>query len=304
VVIEYAEQRRFLLFSACVKYNLPKPKSPTDEFTPQPNMAENPDIQSEIANTNVSYLYLSLEYTCLKQHRNTFDFLRFPDAQSALPRTLPCADCNYEMVQANLVEQFRCDFSEAEFSNYKEQKYAESAAYHEAGHVVIAAVEQSPLKNNGIRIDQKGNGFSHFATVQPTGVSNVGADPLRESAVRSTRAGFAAQERFFLRYFKILSSQGAGSDERYIEKLLYEMYSDTSVVLNQKIKLYGETAALVDNHWPPIEALARKLWIKTWTNPAPASGERRWSQQLLEKKMDGSEVVDVLQQFKINAKMI
>src|ERR1700693_6518667 len=110
-------------------------------------MAENPDIESAIANTNLSYLYRSFEYTCLKQHRSTFDLLRFADAQSALPQTLPCAECNYEMVQADLVEQFRCDFSEAELSNYKEQKYAESAAYHEAGHVVSAAVEQIPLKN-------------------------------------------------------------------------------------------------------------------------------------------------------------
>jgi hypothetical protein len=46
------------------------------------------------------------------------------------------------------------------FSLEADDIYVESCAYHEAGHIVIAAVQNMPLRQRGIRNDQVGNGYS------------------------------------------------------------------------------------------------------------------------------------------------
>lgn len=256
------------------------------------------------------YFFDRFEYTCPENHRNLFEIAYLVNQNGVfestpqtarLPTMLPCFGCNYKLVAVSLVPQLHCDYTELDFVKFQDAKYVESCAYHEAGHAVIAAAQHIPLKTGGIRIDQKGSGFSHYQVTKLSGSKNVGPDPEREKAIRSTQAGYIAQEKFYLRFFDRLPPSGSSHDSDYIRGLLEEMYSgrnDFSEAIN---KLAAETRQLVDEHWQAIEALAQTLLQKEWESQAPPSGERRWSTQLAQKKMDGAEVVALLQQYQISA---
>jgi hypothetical protein len=214
---------------------------------------------------------------------------------------LPCLGCNYNLVPASLVLQLHCDYTELDFGKFQDAKYVESCAYHEAGHAVIAAAQQIPLKAGGICIDQKGSGFSHYQVRKLIGCTSVGPDPEREKVIRPTQAGYIAQEKFYLRFFDRLPPSGSSHDADYIRGLLEEMYSGRNDFFDAMNKLAGETRQLVEERWHAIEALARTLLRKEWESQAPPSGERRWSTQLAQKKMDGAEVVALLRQYQISA---
>jgi hypothetical protein len=120
------------------------------------------------------YICERFEYTCPKNHRNESDFayavtegdmFSNEPERPRLPEMLPCSGCNYKLVAASLVPILRLNYSESDFGRFQEAKYTESSAYHEAGHVVIAAVEKIPLRKDCIRIDQKGAGYSHYKTM-------------------------------------------------------------------------------------------------------------------------------------------
>ena len=259
---------------------------------------------------NMSYFFDRFEYICPENHLNQFEIAYFVNQSGVfgttphparLPSMLPCSGCNYELVPASLVPQLHCNYSELDFGKFQDAKYVESCAYHEAGHAVIAAVQQMPLKAGGIRIDQKGSGFSHYQVTKLSGCASIGPDPEREKAIRSTQAGYIAQEKFYLRFFDRLPPSGSSHDSDYIRGLLEEMYSGRNDFFDAMNKLAGETQQLVGEHWQAIEALAQTLLKKEWESQAPPSGERRWSTQLAQKKMDGSEIVALLQQHQISA---
>lgn len=250
------------------------------------------------------------EYKCEQNHHNKFriaypttgdGIFGYEPTQPKLPEVLPCSGCNYKLVRANLKSISKGDYSEVDFYKFQESTYAESSAYHEAGHVVVGAVEKIPLRKDGIRIDQKGAGYSHYKTLLLSGASNIGSDPRRESAIRSTQAGYFAQEQYYRRFFNHLPPSGSSEDEKYINGLLEEMYSDRDQFLDSKSRLAAETQHLVQRYWQAIEAVAQTLLKKEWRSQAPPSGERRWSAQLLQKKMDGYEIVVLLKQFDLRA---
>jgi len=54
------------------------------------------------------------------------------------------------------------NISEFEYERIKENKLAESAAYHETVHSVIAAVQKLRLDRRGLRIDQRSSGIFYF----------------------------------------------------------------------------------------------------------------------------------------------
>lgn len=257
------------------------------------------------------YFFERFEYKCTQGHRNPFDFTYFASETAdvlfdeselmRLPDKLPCSGCKYKLVPASLVRLAHGISSEVDFYKFREDKYVESAAYHEAGHITIAAAQQIPLKERGIRIDQKGSGVSNYKVAKPNGTANAGPDAKREKTIQSTQAGYIAQAKYYLRFFDRLPESGSSSDTDGINGLVEEMYSDRNACEDAKAKLFKEAEQLVEQHWQAIEALAQTLLKKEWTSQAPPSGERRWSTQLREKKMDGSEIAAFLQQFQILA---
>lgn len=115
------------------------------------------------------------------------------------------------------------------------------------------------------------------------------------------QAGYISQEKFYLRFFDGLPPSGSFNDTDGINTLVEEMYSGRIVCEDAKSKLFAEAQQLVEKYWQAIESLAQTLLKKEWESQARPSGERRWSSQLAQKKMDGSEVVALLQQYQISA---
>jgi hypothetical protein len=258
----------------------------------------------------MSYYLDRFEYTCARGHANQFETAHFasePDgalpepAPTKLPSELPCSGCNYKLIRVSLMRILHCNLSERDFYTFQDTKYVESVAYHEAGHAVIAAIQQIPLKDRGIRIDQKGSGFSHYKATKPNGSRNLGSEARREATIRSVQAGFIAQERFYLRFNDRLPPSGACWDTNDINALIEEMYSDRATCEDAKFRLWNEAKELVERHWMAIEALAQALLKKEWSSQAPPPGERRWSTQLREKKMERLEIVALLKEFQISA---
>jgi hypothetical protein len=100
-----------------------------------------------------------------------------------------------------------CNISEFELERIKETNFAESAAYHETAHSVIAGVQKMRLDRRGLqglRIHEDrptGSGISCFKFAKPEGKVNLGSEVERERTIRSTRAGYIAQERFYKLFY-------------------------------------------------------------------------------------------------------
>jgi hypothetical protein len=261
--------------------------------------------------TAMPYYLDRWDYICPNGHRNTIDksYLATEPSDSAVafsasfPSKLPCGGCQYKLILPTADSVLHCNISEFDYERTKENKLAESAAYHEAAHSVIAAVQKLRIDRRGLRIDQRGSGISYFKFAKPEGRVNLGPEVERERTIRSTQAGFIAQERFFKRFYAALGRAGSSSDADGIRALLEEMYGTRDECQTAEAKLLAETEKLVDANWNAIEALGQTLLSKQWEPQAPPSGERRWASQTAQKRMTGTEVVELLRQFLIEAEL-
>lgn len=82
------------------------------------------------------------DHICPNGHRNTIDktYLATEPSDSAVafaisfPDKLPCAGCRYKLTLPTDDSVLHCNISEFEYERIKENKLAESAAYHETAH--------------------------------------------------------------------------------------------------------------------------------------------------------------------------
>lgn len=141
-------------------------------------------------------------------------------------------------------------------------RYVESAAYHEAGHITAAAVQQMPLQERGVHVDSEGGGISYYWHREPGDRSNSAQDQLeRERTVIAIYAGRVAQERFF----PYCPEDAWSGDEVKCCALLEEMYpADLDAQGAARNTLLGKAAGLVAQHWSVIEGLARALLAKPY----------------------------------------
>jgi len=189
-----------------------------------------------------------------------------------------------------------------------DDKYVNSTAYHEAGHIVVAAVEQMPMRNFGIRMDSLGCGKAFYWRRVPDGTrNNVGADVERERTIISTSAGFIAQKRFYgdslTEDIKKYIEFSANPDTSLVIELLEEMYSgDKALWFQARKSLYDQSVQLVDDHWKPIDTLAKSLLSRAWEpRQRDTDADGLWSVDDREKWLHGIEIVRILAPFGINA---
>jgi len=192
-----------------------------------------------------------------------------------------------------------------------DEKYINSTAYHEAGHTVIAAAQEMPIRNFGVRMDSLGCGKAFYWRRVPDGSrNNVGPDVERERTIISTSAGYIAQKRF---YGDSLSDDvhkymefSAQSDTALVIELLQEMYSGNNAAWFQARKsLYEHSVQLVDSHWKAIETLAKLLLSRNWEpRQTRIDVDGKWSVDDKERWLHGIEVVEVLKPFGIKAFII
>lgn len=171
------------------------------------------------------------------------------------------------------------------------EKYVEGAAYHEAGHIVVAAVQGLPLGKGGLRIDEMGAGFACYRS-QPDGSTSVGPDSWRELTILATFAGPIAHGKAYPPVAD--GDANAAGDFDHVDKLLEEMYSAKDVRRAARDELCKRAEKLAERHWGAIAALAKVLWAKNWSPKVPAG-------ESLEKHVEGEEVVSLLKQHGILA---
>jgi hypothetical protein len=160
-------------------------------------------------------------------------------------------------------------------------------AYHEAGHIVAAAVLKFPLQSSGIHIDAEGKGTSLFAHPSATC-----SQPFSDREARQKRvivvlsAGLIAQKRFCLDS----PDTSAVCDKEQIEQYLAAIYRDQAVAGTARTYFCNEAARVVDWHWPAISEVAEQLWKQPWTPRVEA-----WPSKLsAEKMLSGVATVEIL----------
>ena len=187
---------------------------------------------------------------------------------------------------------------------------AESVAYHEAGHTVVAAALGLGLNRYGIKVDDVGNGISYYEKRKPESLRGV--DTRGEHTVISIFAGLIAQRKFHAG----CSDKYASRDREHIDKLLSDMYipksfqgpeafdSSCELLESAKVKLRTEPKRLVDEHWMAIRDLANALWGRSPTPRESDEPDKCWSQSLVERTIDGAGIVAILQTHGISASIV
>jgi hypothetical protein len=186
--------------------------------------------------------------------------------------------------------------------------YPKSAAYHEAGHIVIAVVQGLRLLKYGMHVDpHDGRGMSRYECRKPR--DSRGVDSLGERTVISLFAGLHAQQKFC----REATAANASRDKEHIDGVLMDMYIPESFpgadafkaadceLQNARQRLKVEAEHLVSEHWIAIQALANHLWDQPDT-PKDAH-EEHWSTSPMEKKLCGEAICTFLEGQRIHASM-
>lgn len=175
-----------------------------------------------------------------------------------------------------------------------------SAAYHEAGHTVIAALLGLPLRQAGVHVDSKCHGLACLCCRIPGDPSNDACDvDERERTIVMLYAGYVAQRMFFAD----CPSDGAVRDEALAEQLLSEMdpLSDSDA---HDQRLREKAQRLVKSHWNVVGALADTLGAKPYCPRVDLCAENGWSDDSKERYMVGHEVRDLLAGFRVTIEIV
>jgi hypothetical protein len=162
-------------------------------------------------------------------------------------------------------------------------EYVRGAAYHEAAHIVVAAVQGLPLGKGGLRIDKRGAGLAEYGHTKANCLTNAGPDAYKGRTIIATRAGHIA-------HGKIYPPAATGDanwwhDIELMDRLLVEMYPTSAVLRDDaREKLFERSEDLVEQHWETIKVIAEALWAK-----------------LPEARIEGVEVIALLMHRGISA---
>src|ERR1700704_1087485 len=181
--------------------------------------------------------------------------------------------------------------------------YRESVAYHEAGHIVVAAAQGLRLSRRGIHLDSDGRGMAYYKYRK---TKRFGPPEInRESTIVATYAGLIAQKEFH----PDCSIKGADTDGDSIGELLREMDAeDDSPFLHlasdaAKVELEKESERLLKIHWAAIVAVATALLGEPDTIRYSDEPEPYWSLLQYEKMLNGERIIEILKNFDIYASL-
>jgi hypothetical protein len=177
---------------------------------------------------------------------------------------------------------------------------AESIAYHEAGHVVVAAVLKRPLNSSGIHVDCVDRGVSFYDYRKPDGDYFGPHAGTKEEAIIALRAGKIAQRKFYPECPVGILENCAALDEDTIQRLLRPEPGDSpelsSASDTDSLRLRAET--LVNDYWPVIKEVGRALWATPRSERNKALEPRTdWSESNTEKTLDGRRLQEILEGF-------
>jgi hypothetical protein len=176
--------------------------------------------------------------------------------------------------------------------------YRESVAYHEAGHVVVAAALGMRLSRHGIHLGEDANGMSYYEYRKPKKFFDGPSGISRDHTLIALYAGLIAQRKFYPK----CSVEGYSDDQNLIDLLVQEVDAEDfsgSASLTAQLDLPKESRKVVNQHWAAIKAVAKALWDtpdkpRNLNEPEPC-----WSQSMSEKMLDGQNIVEILRGFGI-----
>ena len=175
-------------------------------------------------------------------------------------------------------------------------RYVDSAAYHEAGHMTAAAVQQMPLRSRGIHVDPKGSGIAYYWHREPGDPADSQKDrEERQRTIVTLYAGRIAQQKFF----PDAPEEDWQADDKKMHTLLDEMHLAERQAVEDE--MWERARELVDRRWPVIAALAKTLLAKPLSPQPQCEIEENWSRggTSAEKWMSASEVVEFFNKFEI-----
>jgi len=182
-------------------------------------------------------------------------------------------------------------------------KYVQSAAYHEAGHATVAALQGMPLQQGGIHVDSEGSGVSYYWHRSPGSPARLSSDQLeRQRTVIALYAGWISQTKYF--EDADCPQDAWASDRTTICKLLEEMHPTHPAARSAaQVELRSKAGEIVSQNWLAIGRLASALLAKPETPQPPTEIAAGWSQgkRKVERWMRGSEVAELLRKFGIPA---
>lgn len=171
----------------------------------------------------------------------------------------------------------------------------ESAAHHEAGHIVVAVAQGLKLRQEGIMVDSGGEGLACYCR-KPDG-----SDILRERIIVATFAGFYAEMRFrHERGYAMADPEEwfynscDGREARgLLSELAIEHLSNGNVPATQ-LKLRGQSKERVEQHWAAVKSLATALLAKDYEAWRPLKSGMTLSSAKIARYLAGDEVVRML----------
>jgi len=180
------------------------------------------------------------------------------------------------------------------------ERVLKSAAYHEAGHTVAAALLRMPLREAGVHVDSNSCGVSLICCRNPGDPRNTAKDiQEREHTISMLYAGYIAQNKFF----PCCPSDRALKDETTANALLMEMFQSENnpswSATEQRLR--SAARRMVEERWNIIKELAETLWSKEPVSRLDLGPESQWSTDSRERYMTGTEVRKLLEQFQITA---
>jgi hypothetical protein len=169
------------------------------------------------------------------------------------------------------------------------------AAYHEAGHIVVAGAKGLRLRHEGIIVDSYGEGLACYCK------QSDGTDVSRERIIVATFAGFYAESRFRgERGYPTTAPEvwfPRSGDGLYASRLLSEISVEHLLNWNvpaTQAKLQNESKQLIEEHWSAVEALAASLLAKEFEIWKPLKSGAVLSQAATAMYLSGEEVVRIL----------
>jgi len=165
-------------------------------------------------------------------------------------------------------------------------KSGERAAYHEAGHVLVAVIKGVRIGTLGMLIDDRDHGYAGLRLRPPRASSDF---PLsREASIVVLFAGLMAEKEFDYES----TGKSASDDLARIDELQAEKPELMDVEI---LKL--ESGKLIKEHWIAVEHLAKAVLAKD-CRPRSELNERAedkgWSGSSMARCLPGKEIVVML----------
>ena len=176
----------------------------------------------------------------------------------------------------------------------------ECASHHEAGHIVIAAVQGLKLRAEGLIVDALGEGLAcYFKEPEENDLS-------RERVAVASFAGFKAEKRLRqehsyarLHELGITLSPDWVHARKSISKLSPKYpLGDREMI---RIRLESVSERLVEENWVTIQALAAAVLARDLMPLQPPKSLTQWSDETMARYLAGEELVGILRECGITA---